>query len=365
MTTTVSNTTAAEASVSGRRGDVFVIAVGRNEGRRLESCLRSLRAVTDRVIYVDSGSRDGSVELAERLGAAALSLPGPRFTAAMGRQRGLDEAKRLFPDARYVQFIDGDCTIDPGWLAKAAAYLDSNPRVAGVFGRVREANTEGSMYSKFVDMEWNFATGPVNLHGGIAMDRLEAIDAVGGWAHDLIAGEEPDLAFRMRDLGWQIHALTEPMCTHDIAIFSLRPYLRRIVRTGHAYAEVGWKHRRGTGRYFLTKRAASSVFYGVLMPLVAVAAGVIAWRQWGVIAGLGVPAGIMTLALAKVARGFVRAARRQGADWRTTLAYAGVNVLGKFAAAWGVLRFLWLRVTGRSARIIEYKPAPAAQKAGA
>ena len=50
------------------------VAIGRNEGPRLTSCLKSLAAVQGHLVYVDSGSTDGSVEEARRLGAEVVIL---------------------------------------------------------------------------------------------------------------------------------------------------------------------------------------------------------------------------------------------------------------------------------------------------
>ena len=55
-------------------GLVSVIVIGRNEGERLRACLQSVARMTTgdweiEVIYVDSGSRDGSPELAAAMGA--------------------------------------------------------------------------------------------------------------------------------------------------------------------------------------------------------------------------------------------------------------------------------------------------------
>ena len=62
---------------------VGVVAIGRNEGLRLERCLRSVVAADVSVVYVDSASTDGSRELARGLGVDVveldLSIP---FTAA-------------------------------------------------------------------------------------------------------------------------------------------------------------------------------------------------------------------------------------------------------------------------------------------
>ena len=56
-------------------GAVDAIAIGRNEGRRLVECLASLqRAGMRRIVYVDSGSTDGSVAMARGLGAEVVEL---------------------------------------------------------------------------------------------------------------------------------------------------------------------------------------------------------------------------------------------------------------------------------------------------
>jgi hypothetical protein len=64
------------------------LIIGRNEGVRFEACLASLPEGLVRVIYVDSGSTDGSVEAAKAFGAevVALDMDQP-FTAARA-QRG-------------------------------------------------------------------------------------------------------------------------------------------------------------------------------------------------------------------------------------------------------------------------------------
>ncbi len=63
-----------------------VIAIGRNEGKRLVDCLTSVRSATASIVYVDSGSTDGSVAAAEKLGARVVKLDlAQPFTAARAR----------------------------------------------------------------------------------------------------------------------------------------------------------------------------------------------------------------------------------------------------------------------------------------
>lgn len=345
---------AAGDACGGLAPGVVAVVIGRNEGARLVRCIESVRRQVERVVYVDSGSSDGSAERARELGAHVVALSGGPFTAARGRQAGIDEAQRLWPTATLVQFIDGDCVLREGWVAAAMAYLADRPRVAGVMGRRRETRTAESFWSRVVDLEWEMPEGRVICHGGDALDRLDALRQIGGWSTDLIAGEDPDLGFRLRDAGWEVHCIRVEMTGHDIAMRSLGAYLKRARRSGHAYAEVGWRHRRGSGRVFL-RRTASILFYGAVVPAMALVSAVVWWPALAVPLALW---GRLALALARVAR-------RQGAGWSLALGYAAVAMLGKVAAAVGVGQYAWNRMLRRPTGLIEYKGPAAASTEGA
>ena len=74
-------------------GAVGIVAIGRNEGQRLRRCLAALaeHAPGCPVVYVDSGSTDGSRELAVKLGADVVELDlSVPFTAARARNEGVE-----------------------------------------------------------------------------------------------------------------------------------------------------------------------------------------------------------------------------------------------------------------------------------
>src|SRR5262249_32042624 len=135
--------------------NVGVVAIGRNEGQRLKRCLISVVGIARYVVYVDSGSTDGSVELARSLGADVVELD-PRIPFAPGRARneGFRRLRELCPDVRYVQFVDGDCEVVSGWLAKAAAFAAEHADIAVVAGRRRELYPERSVYNLMCAIEW-------------------------------------------------------------------------------------------------------------------------------------------------------------------------------------------------------------------
>src|SRR5262245_56451047 len=101
------------------------IAIGRNEGERLRRCLGSLSEATV-IVYVDSGSSYGSVQLACDKGVEVVELDTARpFTAARARNAGFRRLRNKLPDLRYAQFVDADCELRQGWAQKALSFLET------------------------------------------------------------------------------------------------------------------------------------------------------------------------------------------------------------------------------------------------
>ena len=139
---------------------VGFVVIGRNEGQRLMGCLGSLPFRDDRVVYVDSGSTDGSAENSRCLGVTVVALDMEKpFTAARARNEGVAALLRDHPGLRYIQFVDGDCEVREGWIEAAEALLDSSPSIGVACGRRRERHPETSIYNKLTDMEWDTPTG--------------------------------------------------------------------------------------------------------------------------------------------------------------------------------------------------------------
>ena len=180
------------ADIHSALGRIAVVAIGRNEGARLAACLDSIPGDVAALVYVDSGSTDESVATARAAGARVVELDPTRpFTAARARNEGAAAlaAAGIAPD--YLQFVDGDCTLVPGWLETAAHFLDATPQAAVVCGRRRERFPEASVYNRLCDREWDTPLGKTRACGGDALMRRAAFAAAGGFRGDLIAGEEP------------------------------------------------------------------------------------------------------------------------------------------------------------------------------
>jgi len=329
----------------GLRAELGVIAIGRNEGERLRRCLLSLVGRAAQLVYVDSGSTDESVALARSLGALVVVLPTDvSFTAARARNAGFAALREALPQARFVQFVDGDCEVAESWLETGLARLASEPTLAVVCGRRRERHPEQSIYNRLCDMEWNTPVGEAEACGGDAMMRVAAVEQAGGYDATLIAGEEPELCLRLRRLGWRIERLDAEMTLHDAAMSRLSQWWRRSVRAGHAYAEGSARHGNGPERFW-KRETRSNWFWGLGLPVVA--------------ASLAPPTGGMSGALLggypALAYKVFRHKRTEGLDTEDAALYAAFCVLGKFPQAWGQLTYWRNRLSGTVTQLIEYK----------
>lgn len=210
------------------------VVIGRNEGARLVACLAALKGQVRRVVYVDSGSSDGSVQAARAAGAQVVELhPDLPFTAARARNAGI----AALDAPEFVQVIDGDCALRDGWIERALAEMDARPRAAVVCGRRRERYPNASIYNALIDEEWNTAPGMALACGGDALIRMAALAQTGPYRDDLIAGEEPELCLRLRRAGWDIWRIDAEMTWHDADMRRFGQWWRRSLRAGHAFAE--------------------------------------------------------------------------------------------------------------------------------
>lgn len=311
---------------------VDAVIIGRNEGARLMACLASVAGQVRRMVYVDSGSTDGSVAAARAAGAEVVALDmGRPFTAARARNAGV----AVLTDADFVLLLDGDCTLQPGFVAAGLAAFGQYPAAVVVCGRRRERYPGASVYNAMCDVEWDTPVGQAKACGGDALMRLAAVRGVGGFREGLIAGEEPELCLRLRAAGGQIWRIDAEMTLHDAAIVRFSQWWRRTVRAGHAFAEGAYLHGRGPERHWVREVRRAWV-WGSVVPVLVVAVG-----MYNPLAGL-VLAGVYPLQV-------LRLSRRMG--WQA----AGLTVLGKLAEAWGVMQFTLGRLRGRGRGLIEYK----------
>lgn len=325
--------------------DVGVVAIGRNEGDRLKACLAAAKRDVSNVIYVDSGSTDGSREWAREQGVEVIELDmDVPFTAARARNAGWRRLAEIAPGATFVQVVDGDCELVDGYLAEARRAFDTDDRIAVACGQRRERYPDRTRYNRLCSLEWEAPSGFSAACGGDAMFRLAALGEVGGFDPTLIAGEEPELCFRLRQQGWKILRLDCDMALHDADMTRLGQWWKRARRGGHAAAEGAWMHGRSPERYNV-RRTATILLWALVLPLLVFG---LAWPTAGW--------SLLGLGLYPVQWGrIMRKESKKGRSPADARLVATFTMLGKFPQLAGVVGFVVDRVRGRRAELIEYK----------
>jgi glycosyltransferase involved in cell wall biosynthesis len=336
-------------AVCGSR--IGVVVIGRNEGQRLVRCLDSIpSAVTS--IYVDSGSSDGSVARAREKGVSVVELPvPPNFTAARARNAGLEAVLAVEPTLEFVQMIDGDCEFQPGWIDTALLAIREEPEVAVVFGRLRERFPERSIFNALCDDEWNSPVGESALYGGIALFRVAALHQVGCYNAAMIAGEDTEMAMRMRKIGWRLRRIDVEMAWHDADITRFSQWWNRTRRSGHGYGEMAFLHPDARNPDW-PHTVRSIIAWGGILPSVSILALVLsltvspAW--WAVLLATLIPWPIRMFQL-------YRRQRRRDLPFRVARASGIFLMLGKIPQFIGLVAYHRNRISGEASRLIEYK----------
>lgn len=132
---------------------VFIIA--RNEADRLARTIEAVRPLTDDLVVIDSGSTDGTQELAAKLGARVLFNEWPGY----GEQKRFGEDQCRHP---WLLNIDADEVVPPDLAAEIAGlFATGEPDADADAYRIRIAEIfpgEGAPHP------WGFALAPVRLY---------------------------------------------------------------------------------------------------------------------------------------------------------------------------------------------------------
>lgn len=320
---------------------VGVVTIGRNEGQRLKNCIASLLQYDIPIVYVDSGSTDDSVAYCNEHQVAVLELDmGLPFTAARARNEGFNYLISMHPNLNYVQFIDGDCQLNSDWLQTSMAFLDSNKNYAAACGRRREIYPSASVYNMLCDIEWDSSPGDSVSCGGDVLIRVESFNQVGGYRSDLIAGEEPEMCFRMKEKGWKIRRLDCEMTLHDANMKTFSQWWKRAQRAGYAYTESAWLHRDSSTHYNV-RPVLRIAFWGLLFPI-------------SVLMGFSLSSYLFLLILLYPIQ-YYRLLQNGPRSTQINRQWAKYIVIGKFAEITGLFRCLTDILLARKTVIIEYK----------
>ena len=108
---------------------VVLVVMARDEEQVIARCIESARPLVDAVVVVDTGSTDGTIDVARSCGAVVHERPWVDFSS--NRNEALDLAR---PHGDWILFLDADMTV-------AGSLPDLDPAVDAYDVTIRESVT--------------------------------------------------------------------------------------------------------------------------------------------------------------------------------------------------------------------------------
>jgi glycosyltransferase involved in cell wall biosynthesis len=296
------------------------------------------------IVYVDSGSTDGSPDIARNHGADVIELDSSAgHSAARARASGFARLLAAAPNVEFVQFIDGDCTLDAGWLPRAVTALDADEKLAAVWGWRDERHPDASPYNRICQIEWHHPPAGATRHfGGDVLVRVSAYRAAGGYDANVVSSEDHELSLRIASAGGMIRRLDAPETLHDSRIMRVGQWWRKCCRKGVGYVQVWQRHRRSEELGAMLREA----FWSAIIPIAALAA---AWptRGWSLL--------LFTLYPMRILRIAWRHKRRAGATWREGLIWGTHCVATAWPYLGGIVTTLARSLFRKPVKLVEYR----------
>lgn len=203
---------------------IGVVVVNWNRWEMLRECLQSLAAQTQknfRVVVVDNGSTDGSVEMIRREFGEGSAMPVQ--VVENDRNRGFCEANNQGIAAvggDFVALLNNDAVADPNWLFAMYEAIRNRPEIGMIASKILvyedpskidkvghliypdgqnrgrgAGERDQGQYDRFEEVAWP--------DGCAALYRRSMLDQIGGFDEDLFAyADDAELGLRARIAGW-------------------------------------------------------------------------------------------------------------------------------------------------------------------
>ncbi len=255
-----------------------IVVLNWNGAEETLACLESLVAVRSsscRVLVVDNGSTDGSVEsIRKAFPDIELLLIPSNIGYAGGNNAGFRRVLEL--GAEFVIFLNNDTTVDAGFCAPLLETLQRKPLAGIAVPKI--------FYLDRPDTLW-YAGGMVRLstglirHVGLRKKNAPQFDRPGvtGYAtgccfamrcrdFEAVAGfdegfrmyaEDVDLSLRVRSMGMSVNYVPSSRVWHKVSASLSRSPLRKLVKKSVGALYLFRKHRAWSGM----------VLYLLLLPL--------------------------------------------------------------------------------------------------
>ena len=184
---------------------VSTVIAAYNAERFVERAIRTALAQTRppaEILVVDDGSSDGTRERVEAFGGPVRCIAAPHGGAAAARNRGIEAAS-----GEWIAFLDADDEWLAPHLERALERFERQPELAWSCAAYARGPVGGDTEERRPDETALRDDGSFDSYFAIARDwtvsmnslvvRRSVFGEVGGFAPDLVTGEDLDLWFRI------------------------------------------------------------------------------------------------------------------------------------------------------------------------
>jgi len=214
---------------------VLVVVLTYNSSPGLEACLRSLQATTypnARIVVIDNGSTDGSVEVARHLGIEVHPF-GENLGYCAAYNRAFREILR---DEEFVLLSNPDLIVPPPTIERMVSAAGDD-RTIGFVGPVQlHADTRGV---RSAGIRWR--CGHLPRHVVVAGEPFDALEGafllVRRSVIERVGGLDEAFALNLEDIEWQMRAAKvgfRSELAREAEVFHDRPGSTRVT-TGAYY----------------------------------------------------------------------------------------------------------------------------------
>lgn len=249
---------------------VSIIIPVKNRPADIQECIISLTSLDYpkerlEIIVVNDGSTDSTREVIKSFPIKAIHL-SKSIGASACRNLAAKEAK-----GELLAFTDSDCVVHPRWLKDLSAYF-YDERIGIVGGYVSNYYNQTFLdWYEMVRSSLNMGPSPFKVENGNSSTayvpscnliiRKKVFAETGGFQENLHVGEDVDLCWRTRKLGYHLLYLPKGEVKHKHRN-DLWQMLRRRFEYGTSEALLYLRHKEKRKRLFLP--VLYSFFYGFI-----------------------------------------------------------------------------------------------------
>jgi len=253
---------------------VSVVVTARNEEQTVEKCLSALvhQDYPDyQIIFVDAGSRDATLDIAQKMATNHSNLKIVQYS---GNPSACRNMALKMSNSDVVAFTDADVEVPANWLKTAVETLFSRPEIGGVGGPNLPVRDPRGRIINAVDLMLTTSLGSMRSAQSFDFqDRTEvksipccnaaylrqALLEIGGFDEELVGCDDTDLGYRMRHMGRKLVFEPRARVLHSVKFGTLRQF-----------AKLMFKYGRGRG---YAARRRRYLFSGPAIPAAAIIIG--------------------------------------------------------------------------------------------